>query len=64
MRTVTADQEASPDHSQDGDPATYNSVGDVIGYSYVVTNSGNVTLYGITIVDDKATVTCPDTSAG
>ena len=45
-------------------PATYAAVGEVISYSYLVTNSGNVTLYGITVVDDKATVTCPDTSSG
>ena len=45
-------------------PTTYSKVGDVIAYSYLVTNSGNVTLYGITVVDDKATVTCPDTSGG
>ena len=42
-------------------PSTYAKAGDVIGYSYLVTNSGNVTLYGITVVDDKATVTCPST---
>ena len=46
------------------DPLTYDEVGDVIGYSYLVTNSGNVTLFNITVVDDKATVTCPDTSLG
>ena len=45
-------------------PSTYAKAGDVISYSYLVTNSGNVTLYGLTVVDDKATVTCPDTSAG
>jgi uncharacterized repeat protein (TIGR01451 family) len=42
-------------------PVTYDSVGDVIGYSYLVTNSGNVRLAGpVTVTDDKATVTCPN----
>ena len=41
-------------------PATYDAVGDVISYSYLVTNSGNVRLAGpVTVTDDKATVTCP-----
>ena len=41
-------------------PATYDAVGDVISYSYVVKNTGNVTLAGpVTVTDDKATVTCP-----
>ena len=41
-------------------PTTYDSVGDIIGYSYLVTNSGNVTLAGpVTVADDKATVVCP-----
>ena len=41
-------------------PTIYNSVGDVINYSYVVKNTGNVTLAGpVTMADDKATVTCP-----
>ena len=62
--TVTADQKPALTIVKTATPATYDSVGDVIGYSYLVTNSGNVTLYGITVVDDKATVTCPDTSAG
>ena len=36
-------------------PATYDAVGDVISYSYVVTNTGNVTLTGpVTVADDKA----------
>ncbi len=43
----------------------YSKVGDVVGYSYLLTNSGNVTLTGIgggrfTVTDDKATVTCPN----
>ncbi len=42
--------------------ANYDSVGDTISYSYLVTNSGNVPLtptYAVT--DNKATVTCPQT---
>ena len=48
-----------------GDP--YSKVGDVVHYSYLLTNSGNVTLAGsgtgnvFTVTDDKATVTCPVT---
>jgi len=42
------------------DPLTYDSVLDVIGYSYLVKNTGNVTLSGpVTVTDDKAVVTCP-----
>ena len=41
-------------------PATYSQAGEVIGYSYLVKNTGNVTLAGpVTLTDDKATVTCP-----
>ncbi len=37
-------------------PSTYSTVGAVISYSYLVTNSGNVTLSGpFTVSDDKAT---------
>ena len=59
--TVTASQgpALSIDKSiTSGDP--YDSVGDLITYSYVVTNTGNVSLTGpVTVSDDKATVTCP-----
>ena len=42
-------------------PATYDSVGDVISYSYLVTNTGNVRFAGpVTVADDKATVICPN----
>ena len=41
-------------------PISADSVGDVISYSYLVTNNGNVRLAGpFTVTDDKATVSCP-----
>ena len=42
-------------------PGTYDTGGDVISYSYSVTNSGNVTLSGpFTVADDRATdEACP-----
>ena len=40
-------------------PGTYDAVGQKISYSYVIKNTGNVTLNGpFTVADDKATVTC------
>ena len=40
----------------------FDSVGDVISYSYLVTNTGNVTLTSpIRVADDKVRVTCPAT---
>ena len=41
-------------------PTTYNQAGDVINYSYVLTNTGSGTLSGpFTVTDDKTTVVCP-----
>ena len=41
------------------DPTTYNAKDQTITYSYVIKNTGNVTLSGpFSVTDDKATVTC------
>ena len=41
-------------------PLVYDHVGQVITYTYTVTNAGNVTLLGqITVTDNKVTVICP-----
>jgi hypothetical protein len=40
--------------------STFEAIGDVIVYSYTLTNNGDVTLYGpFSVEDDKTTVTCP-----
>ena len=58
--TVTAVQTKALTIVKTAAPTTYSTVGTIISYSYLVTNSGNVTLAGpVTVADDKATVTCP-----
>jgi uncharacterized repeat protein (TIGR01451 family) len=60
--TVTADQKPALSLDKSVTPAIYRAVGDVLSYSYVVTNTGNVTLTDpVTVTDDRATVTCPGT---
>jgi hypothetical protein len=60
--TVTAVAASTLGLVKTATPTTYDTVGDVIDYSYVLTNNGNVSLYPpYTVADDKATVTCPAT---
>src|SRR5574340_982328 len=63
--TVTAVQNPALTLVKTATPETYDSVGDVIAYSFHLTNSGNVTLIGpITVTDNKATdESCPGTPA-
>ena len=44
--TVTADQNPALTLAKTATPTTYDAVGRVITYSYMLTNSGNVTLGG------------------
>jgi LPXTG-site transpeptidase (sortase) family protein len=51
--------------SKEASPTTYDTVSQSIGYTYTITNTGNVTLAGpFTVKDDKATVTCADVPTG
>jgi len=63
--TATADQDPSLNLVKNisaGDP--YAIDGGSIDYEYIVTNNGNITLYGdVTVDDDQATVTCPSVTA-
>ena len=61
--TATAEQSRGLSIVKTVTPSTYDEVGDVLSYSYVVKNVGNVTLSGpFTVTDDKATATCPATA--
>jgi len=41
---------------------SYTLVGDMLHYSYLVTNTGNVSLIGVGVADDKTMVSCPKTT--
>src|SRR5438876_7439101 len=58
--TVTAIQTAALTLVKIANPTSYNVVGQVITYTYIVTNSGNTTLAGpFTVTDDKqGTIPC------
>ena len=44
-------------------PTDYAESGETIHYTYMVTNTGNVTLHHITVTDDRlGTITCPATT--
>ena len=59
--TVTAVQSPAISLVKSASPTTYNAVGQVINYSYVIKNTGNVTLSGpFTVSDDKlGAIPCP-----
>ena len=58
--TVTAVQSPSLLLDKTASPISADAVGDVISYTYLVSNNGNVRLAGpVTVADDKATVSCP-----
>ncbi len=60
--TATAAQTLKLTLDKEVTPAQYMKIGDVLSYTYLLKNEGNVTLTGpFTVEDNKATVTCPDT---
>ena len=60
--TVPAAQTPGLLVEKSADESSFAAVGEELHYSYVVTNTGNVTLSGVTVGDDKADVSCPGTS--
>ncbi|WP_454259443.1 DUF7507 domain-containing protein [Pseudoxanthomonas mexicana] len=64
--TVTATRNPALTIDKTTTTPSYAAVGDVLSYSYLVTNSGNTTITAaITVSDDRiATVTCPALPAG
>ncbi|NNE58302.1 MAG: DUF11 domain-containing protein [Hellea sp.] len=64
--TVNAAQMESLGIDKVATSADYNSVGDILTYDYIVTNTGNVTVTNaISVTDDRiATVNCPALPVG
>jgi large repetitive protein len=65
--TLTASQSRVLTVAKSGSPTTFAAVGTTIAYTYVVTNSGNITIPAASVIsvsDNKlATVSCPALSA-
>jgi uncharacterized repeat protein (TIGR01451 family) len=63
--TVNAEQKPALTINKTAQEASYAKAGDILHYSYLVTNVGNVTLHdAVTVSDNKATATCPALPAG
>ena len=67
--TVTVTPEPGLSVVKTADPTTVTAAGDTVDYSFVVTNTGNVTVTGITVTDTftapagpELTVSCPVTT--
>ncbi|NJD59076.1 MAG: sortase, partial [Anaerolineae bacterium] len=57
--TVPAGQTPTITLLKSADPVIFDAVGQTIIYTYIITNTGNVTLPGpFTVTDNKTTVTC------
>ena len=63
--TVEAVQTPSLAMTKTASPQSYSTLGEIVTYSYVVTNTGNVTLTtAVTIADDQISVSCPALPSG
>ncbi len=63
--TIDAKQSPAISIKKSASVTSYSSSGTLITYSYVVTNTGNVTLNPVTVTDPMkglSSITCPDTS--
>ena len=61
--TVTGDQTPSMTVDKQATTSDFTMVGDVLDYTYLVTNTGNVTISAISVSDDLiASVSCPATT--
>src|SRR4029079_7879208 len=60
--TVEADKAPALSSDKSVTPTTSGTVGQTLSYSYLVTNTGNVTLTApVTVADDRASTSCPAT---